>query len=81
MGDVEVIHPYDNKHIILGQSTIGKEFIEDIPNLDAIIVPVSGGGLLSGVLSYVKKINPSIKFLEQNHQKRMIHLDLFNPER
>ena len=54
-GDVEVIHPYDNKHIILGQSTIGKEFIEDIPNLDAIIVPVSGGGLLSGVLSYVKK--------------------------
>ena len=61
MGDVEVIHPYDNKHIILGQSTIGKEFIEDIPNLDAIIVPVSGGGLLSGVLSYVKKINPSVK--------------------
>ena len=61
MGDVEVIHPYDNKHVILGQSTIGKEFIEDIPNLDAIVVPVSGGGLLSGVLSYVKKINPSIK--------------------
>ena len=60
-GGVEVIHPYDNKQIIIGQSTIGKEFIEDIPNLDAIIVPVSGGGLLSGVLSYVKKINPYVK--------------------
>ena len=56
----ELIHPYNDIRIITGQATIAKELLEDIPKLDVIISPVSGGGLLSGILSYVKKVKPGI---------------------
>lgn len=42
------IHPYDNEHVIAGQGTAALEFLEDIPDLDVIITPVGGGGLISG---------------------------------
>jgi threonine dehydratase len=43
-----LIHPYDDDRIIAGQSTAAKELLEDVPDLDAVLAPVSGGGLLSG---------------------------------
>ena len=43
-----MIHPYDDDRIIAGQATAAKELVEEIPNLDAVLTPVSGGGLLSG---------------------------------
>ena len=55
-----MIHPYNDLKIIAGQATIAKELLLDLPNLDAIVCPVSGGGLLSGISSYVKNINPDI---------------------
>ena len=56
----ELIHPYNDIRIIAGQATIAKELLEDIPKLDVIISPVSGGGLLSGILSYIKIVKPEI---------------------
>ena len=56
-----VVHPYNDERIVAGQGTAGKELIEDHPDLDAIISPVSGGGLLSGTLISAKGMNPKIK--------------------
>ena len=56
-----IIHPYNDEKIIAGQGTAAKELIEKVPNLDAIICPVSGGGLLSGTLLAAKNLKPSIK--------------------
>ena len=56
-----VVHPYNDERIVMGQGTAGKELIEDHPDLDAIVSPVSGGGLLSGTLLSAQGINPKIK--------------------
>ena len=56
-----VVPPFDHKHIICGQGTIGLEILEKIPNLDSILVPLSGGGLISGIAYVVKSINPDCK--------------------
>ncbi|MCM1131870.1 MAG: threonine ammonia-lyase [Ruminococcus flavefaciens] len=55
------IHPFDDENVIAGQGTIGLELIEQIPDMDAVIVPVGGGGLISGLAFAVKSLNPNIK--------------------
>ena len=55
------IHPFDDENVILGQGTIGLELIEQLPKMDAVIVPVGGGGLISGVAFAIKSLNPNIK--------------------
>jgi threonine dehydratase len=55
------VHPYEDEKIIAGQGTIGLEVIEKIPDLDSIIVPIGGGGLISGIATAVKAINPKCK--------------------
>lgn len=56
-----MIHPFDDPLVIAGQGTIGKEILEDLPEVDAIFVPVGGGGLLAGIASYVKELCPDVK--------------------
>jgi len=56
-----MIHPYDNFNVICGQATAAKEFLEEIPDLDVLLAPVGGGGLLSGTSLSAKSINPGIK--------------------
>lgn len=56
-----IIHAYDHPLITLGTATLGYEFLQQVPNLDVIIVPIGGGGLASGVSAAAKKINPHIK--------------------
>ena len=56
-----LVHPYNDKRIVAGQGTVAKEFLEDLPELDMIVSPVSGGGLLAGTLFSVNHINPKIK--------------------
>lgn len=56
-----MVHPYDDDRIIAGQATAAKELIEDMPNLDAILAPVSGGGLLSGTSLSAKQLRPEIR--------------------
>lgn len=55
------IHPFDDDDVIAGQGTIGLEILEELPDADAVIVPVGGGGLIAGVASAVKAINPKCK--------------------
>ncbi|KAJ3224639.1 hypothetical protein HK099_008116 [Clydaea vesicula] len=57
----ELIHPYNNFHVISGQGTIAVEFLEQVSNLDCIILPIGGGGMLSGCSIAAKAINPNIK--------------------
>lgn len=54
------IHPYNHPMVIAGQGTAAKEFLEEIPDLDIIIAPVGGGGLISGTCISAKQIKPSI---------------------
>ena len=56
-----LVHPYNDERIIAGQGTAAKELLEDHPDLDMIVSPVSGGGLLSGTLCSAKEMNPDIK--------------------
>ena len=55
------IHPFDAENVIAGQGTIGLEIMNEMPDVDAIIVPIGGGGLISGVALAAKKLNPNVK--------------------
>ena len=55
------VHPFDDEHVIAGQGTIGLEIVNDLDDLDAVIVPIGGGGLISGIAYAIKSIRPSIK--------------------
>jgi threonine dehydratase len=58
--DLVFVHPYEDPLIIAGQGTIGLELLEERPDLEVIVVPVGGGGLISGIATSVKSINPKI---------------------
>ncbi len=55
------VHPFDDENVIAGQGTIGLEIMEQLPDMDAVIVPIGGGGLISGVAFAIKALNPQIK--------------------
>ena len=55
------VHPFDDENVIAGQGTIGLEIINDLDDLDAVIVPIGGGGLISGVAYAIKSLRPNIK--------------------
>lgn len=55
------VHPFDDEAVIAGQGTVALELMEQIPDLDAVVVPVGGGGLIAGVAYTVKSLNPRIK--------------------
>lgn len=55
------IHPYEDSFVIAGQGTLALEIYEDLPDVDSIVVPIGGGGLISGVALTLKELKPSIK--------------------
>jgi threonine dehydratase len=55
------VHPYDDAKIIAGQGTVALEFLEDVPDLDALVVPIGGGGLISGIAVAAKALKPGIE--------------------
>ena len=59
--DFTIIHPYDDVDVIAGQGTVAAEFLEQVPDMDTLLVPIGGGGLISGSLIAAKTINPKIK--------------------
>jgi threonine dehydratase len=58
-----LIDPFDDPLVIAGQGTIGLELLEDIPEIDTVIVPLSGGGLISGIALALKSASPSIRVI------------------
>lgn len=58
-----LVHPYDDPSVIAGQGTIGLELLADQPGLDVIVVPIGGGGLISGVSVAAKALNPDVDII------------------
>jgi len=84
-----LVHPFDDLKIIAGQGTVGTEILEDVPDVDAVIIGVGGGGLISGVAAAVKSENPQIKVIgvepegasamtKSLQQGKPVHLDRVN---
>ena len=57
------IHPYDNADVVAGQGTMGLEILEQAPHVEAIVVPVGGAGLISGIGLAVKAKKPSVEIV------------------
>ena len=55
------VHPFDDDRVIAGQGTIGLEIMTELADVDAVVVPIGGGGLISGIACAIKKLNPSCK--------------------
>lgn len=58
-----LIHSYDDPQLIAGQGTVGFEIMQDLKNVDVVVVPLGGGGLLAGVATAVKEINPRVRVI------------------
>jgi threonine dehydratase len=63
------IHPFDDAEVISGQGTIGLELLEQVPDLEAVVVPIGGGGLISGVACALKESNPKIRVVGVEPEK------------
>lgn len=57
------VHPYDDPKVIAGQGTIGLEMLRDVPELECLVVPIGGGGLISGISIAARSINPNIEII------------------
>jgi threonine dehydratase len=57
------VHPFDDEQLIAGQGTLGLEIVQDWPDVDAVVVPIGGGGLIAGVSMAVKSHNPKIRVI------------------
>jgi threonine dehydratase len=58
-----LIHPFDDEQVIAGQGTLGIEILEEVPGVEAMIVPMGGGGLISGIATIVRKRKPDVKMI------------------
>jgi len=69
-----MLPPFDHPHIIAGQGTVGLEMVEDLPDVDTVLVPLSGGGLISGIALAVKTVRPSARVIgvSMDHGAAMI---------
>jgi threonine dehydratase len=57
------VHPFDDLDLIAGQGTVGVELLEDWPELDVVVVPIGGGGLISGISTFLKSARPAVRVL------------------
>src|SRR5690606_41227162 len=58
-----LVHPFEQPEVIAGQGTVGLEILEDVPDLDTIYVPASGGGLIAGIALVVKSLAPHVRVI------------------
>ncbi|MGZ3773979.1 MAG: threonine ammonia-lyase [Pseudobdellovibrionaceae bacterium] len=70
------VHPYQDPFVIAGQGTIGIELLEKVPDLESVVIPIGGGGLISGIGLAVKSLNPSIRVIgvQSDRAAGMAHL-------
>jgi len=57
------VHPYDDPYVIAGQGTIALEMLEEVPGLDTLVIPIGGGGLISGIATAAKALKPGIEII------------------
>ena len=63
MGGAAFVHPYDDAAVLAGQGTIGLELAEELPQLDAVLVPVSGGGMVGGIAVALHALRPGVRVI------------------
>jgi len=61
--NITLVHPFDDLDVIAGQGTVGLEMLEAMPNIDSVIIPTSGGGLIGGIALAIKLQKPSVKII------------------
>lgn len=61
--DLCLVHPFDDPHVVAGQGTVALEILDQVKDLDVIVVPVGGGGLIGGVATVIKTLQPQIKII------------------
>jgi len=79
------VHPFEDEQIIAGQGTIGLELFEKLPDLDTVVVPVGGGGLISGIAIAMKSLKPSLKIygvqsILSSNMEKLFHHQSLNPQ-
>jgi threonine dehydratase len=62
-GELTYVHPFDDPHVIAGQGTLAFEILEQVPDADAILVPVGGGGLLAGMATVLRALKPDLEII------------------
>ncbi len=72
-----LVHPYDDPLVMAGQGTVGLELVEDVPEVDVVLVPVGGGGLVSGIATAVKGLRPQARIVAiEPERSRALHESL-----
>ena len=61
-----LIHPYDDEFVMMGQGTAGLEMLSDTPDIDILVVPIGGGGLIGGIATIARDMRPNIKIYGSN---------------
>ena len=79
--DQTLVHPFDDDAVIAGQGTLGLEMLEQAPDLDTLVVPVGGGGLIAGVATAAKALRPGIAVVGVQAKRFSAAAALFNGER
>lgn len=64
-----MVHPFDDPYIIAGQGTIGLEILEEMPDVEAVVVQCSGGGLISGIAAAIKLLKPTVRVIGVNAEQ------------
>ena len=64
------IHPFDDLAVATGQGSIAMEIVQELPTVDYIIVPIGGGGLITGISTLAKMLNPKIKVMAASDRRR-----------
>lgn len=68
---------YDHPSILSGQGTLGLEILEQVPDLDAIVIPVGGGGLLAGTAIAIKVLRPNVQIIVSKNYKLPTNVDTY----
>ncbi|MNJ98456.1 L-threonine dehydratase catabolic TdcB [compost metagenome] len=74
------VHPYQDAHVIAGQGTIGLEILEKVPDIDTVIIPIGGGGLISGISLAIKSINPKVRIIGVQSDRSPGMANLYNKQ-
>ena len=75
--DLVLVHPFDDEAVIAGQGTLGLEVLEQLPDVDTLVVPVGGGGLLAGIAVAVKAARPDVRLVGVQAERFRAAVDLF----